>query len=133
LGGVWPKRAKKDSGKQEDAPEAQKAGKGPVARQAPAGPTLLAGTLHNAVIGQARNQAPYVNAKINQAWYYCWIPELQERLLNKRYPMVVEVWLDKRNQIVGLKRINDLHFDEDGRTPIVENSTREAGQKTLYG
>jgi hypothetical protein len=133
LGGIWPKRPKKDSGKQEDAPEAQKASKGPVARQAPAGPTLLCGTLHNAVIGQARNQAPYVNAKINGAWYYCWSTHLHEFLLNKRYPLVVEVWLDKRNQIVGLKRMGTVNFDEDGRTPIVENSTREAGQKTLYG
>jgi phage recombination protein Bet len=133
LGGIWPKRAKKDSGKQEDVPGAQKAGKGSVAQQAPAGPTLLTGTLHNAVIGQARNQAPYVNAKINGAWYYCWSTALHDFLLNKRYPMVVEVWLDKRNQIVGLKRINDLHFDEDGRTPIVQRSEQQAGQKTLYG
>lgn len=132
LGGIWPKRAKKDSGKQEDAPEAQKAGKGPVARQAPAGPTLLCGTLHNAVIGQAKNQAPYVNAKINGAWYYCWSTALHEFLLNKRYPLIVEVWIDKRNQIVGLKRAGTVNFDSDGRTPVIENSTREPGQRTLY-
>jgi hypothetical protein len=34
--------------------------------------------------------------------------------------------------VVGLKRIGDVEFEADGKTPIVDNSKREAGQRTLY-
>jgi hypothetical protein len=34
--------------------------------------------------------------------------------------------------IVGLKRVGSKHFDVDGKTPCVQRSQQEAGQRTLY-
>jgi phage recombination protein Bet len=35
--------------------------------------------------------------------------------------------------IIGLKRIGSKHFDTDGKTPVIQRSEQQAGQKTLYG
>jgi hypothetical protein len=35
--------------------------------------------------------------------------------------------------IIGFKRIGATEYDEDGFTPVIQNKTREAGGKTLWG
>jgi hypothetical protein len=124
---------KKPSGKQEAKPEPKKASAGAGAKQPSAGPELLCGTLHNVTVGQASNKSPFLTLKINGEIHYCWVTTLHDFLLNKRYPLTVEVWIDKRKQVVGLKRVGTVHFDEDGRTPVVQRKEQEVGAKTLFG
>ena len=111
------------SGKQEATPETKSK---PVAaasgvRALPDGCTLLSGTIHRVVNSTTKAKNPVVNLKLNQVWYAIYsktlcalFPYEDPKLIGN----VVEAWLDEKKQIVGFKRIGNMRFKEDGRTPI---------------
>ena len=55
---------------------------------------------------------------------------------DKSAELVVKVSVSGNNtfrNVIGLKRVGSQEFDSDGKTPCIQNNTREAGgQKTLY-
>lgn len=40
---------------------------------------------------------------------------------------------DTFRNVIGLKKVGSIEFDEDGKTPCIQNRDREAGNKTLFG
>lgn len=86
-----------------------------------AGATALTGTVHSVIHGMTKEKhVPYLNIKVNGVWYTCWSKTLQEffKVEADVVSRVVEFYLDKSKNIDGLKRIGNLYFESDGRTPI---------------
>lgn len=117
---LWPKNS---PGKQEADPGNKSASgseRKKSAARTPAPLELLQGTMHGATIGATtERKVPYVNVKINQKWYTCWHKSMHPFLMGRNFPVVVEVFLNKTKAIDGLKRIGDVRFDVDMKTPVV--------------
>jgi phage recombination protein Bet len=102
------------------------------AKRIPAGCTLLTGTIHQIVHGQTSQQkVPFIKLKLNNEWFTIWSKTLHA-FFQDRYGMignVVECYIkpvrDSIPEIAGLRRINDMHFREDGRTAIAREPGAE--------
>jgi len=91
------------------------------------GATIQIGTIHRVVQGMTKDRhVPYVSIRLNGVWHNCWSKTLQKFFPNEvdLVSTVAELWIDKLQNIVGIKRLGSLHFEEDGRTP----KRREPGE-----
>jgi len=85
-----------------------------------AGATVHIGTIHRVVQGMTKDRhVPYVSIRLNGVWHNCWSKTLQKFFPNEvdLVSTVAELWIDGQQNIVGIKRLGNLHFEEDGRTP----------------
>lgn len=85
-----------------------------------AGATLHIGTIHRVVQGMTKDRhVPYVSIRLNGVWHNCWSKTLQKFFPNEvdLVSTVAELWIDASQNIVGIKRLGSLHFEDDGRTP----------------
>jgi len=84
----------------------------------PAERTLVAGVLIRCDAAMVREgTTPTRQVKINASFYPCYRNTLFP-FLDKATGKNVEVWTDKRHQIIGLKKVAAIEFDEDGVTPF---------------
>lgn len=94
----------------------------------PADATVHLGTIHRVVQGMtSQNHIPYVEIRLNGVWHKCWSKTLQKFFPNEvdLVATVAELWIDGSQNIVGIKRLGNLYFEDDGRTPI----KREPGEE----
>jgi len=93
----------------------------------PEGADLQRGTIHRVIYGKTKqNNQPYISVKVNGTWYNCFSKTLQQFFPNEAEMVsrVMEFYLDKAHNIVGLRKLGTLMFQADGRTPI----KREPGE-----
>jgi hypothetical protein len=96
-------------------------------------PTLVKGILIRCDAAMVRDgKVPTRQVKIDSVFYACYRNTLFPHL-DKHIGQKIEAFIDKRKQVVGLKSLGPLTFDTDGSTPCIDNATREAGSKTLWG
>ncbi len=117
------------------APQAGKAttagrGGGKVASEA-AAPVVVKGTLERITSGMTSKNSPTRQAKIGSSWFTSYVNPIF-KYLDEGLGREVEVWIDARKNLVGLKKVGKIQFDSDGRTPIVQQRDREAGARTLF-
>jgi hypothetical protein len=79
------------------------------------------GTIERVTSGMTGNNAPTRQVKIGGSWYTSFKNTIFE-FLDKGLGKDAELWLDKRKNIVGCKRIGSREFDVDGKTPIVHRN-----------
>jgi phage recombination protein Bet len=109
------------------AQKAQQPAKPKVPHGLPKDATLEIGTIHRVIQGMTRERhVAYVSIRLNGIWHNCWSDTLRKFFPNEvdLVSTVAELWIDNRKDIVGIKRLGSLHFQEDGRTPI----RREPGE-----
>lgn len=98
-------------------------------------PVLMTGTIQRSVAGMTGNNAPTRQVKLESGdkavFHWCFRNTIFE-FLDKGIGYVAEVYLDARNNIVGLKRIGSREFDEDGATPITQRKDQQAGTGSLF-
>jgi phage recombination protein Bet len=85
-----------------------------------AGATIQIGTIHRVVQGMTKEKhVPYVSIRLNGVWHNCWSKTLQKFFPNEvdLVSTVAELWIDAQQNIVGIKRLGNLYFEDDGRTP----------------
>src|SRR6266478_6409804 len=110
------------------APQAGKAttagrGGGKVASEA-AAPVVVKGTLERITSGMTSKNSPTRQAKIGSSWFTSYVNPIF-KYLDEGLGREVEVWIDARKNLVGLKKVGKIQFDSDGRTPIVQQRDRE--------
>lgn len=114
---VWPK----SSGKPEAKPETKEEVGAVKAKTTLnlADLTLLNGTLHNVVTGvTSTKHVPFTKLKVGNNWYTCWSKTIAFQIVDQRYPLIIEFYIDKRTKCVeGLRRLGLIYYEPDGRTP----------------
>ena len=94
-------------------------------------PEVVSGAIERTTSGMTHKNAPTRQVKIGKAWYSCFVNTIFE-FLDKGVGKEAEVFVDKRKNIVGLKRVGKTQFDADGRTPVIQRKDQEAGG-SLFG
>lgn len=97
-------------------------------KSVPEGANMERGTIHRVIYGKTKDRkSEYVSVKVNGTWFNCFSKTLQKFFPSESYVVanVMEFYLDKSKNIIGLHRIGNLYFQEDGRTPI----PREPGEE----
>jgi hypothetical protein len=138
---ILPKpEPKKPAAKEAVAPKAtQPAGK----REAntPAEPTVVTGIIEQAATESGKSPRVSVLLKVDRVkhWMSAFDTALFGFLIGGK-GQEAELFVTKTVKgdktymnIVGLKRVGSKHFDDDGKTPVVQRSQQEAGAKTLWG
>jgi len=100
--------------------------KKPASDTAPPVNETVKGTLERVTSGMTQNNAPTRQVKIGGAWYTSFKNTIFE-YLDKGLGKDAELYLDKRKNIVGCKRIGAREFDVDGKTPIVHRDEPRGG------
>ena len=106
---IWPKG-------ETEPPKGKKEKKSKTMKEL--GGELVTGTLHRVLHGTAQNNAPYIEANINRWHFRCY-----RKTLFGFFDAVadgghtIECFI-ANGQIIGLKRIDDTLFDEDGKTRV---------------
>jgi hypothetical protein len=104
-------------------------------------PVLISGTIEQANPQQDKRPRMSLLMKVNgkAQWMTAWDMKLWPHLTQAPKGTQAEVWTETRNtggkvyvNVVGLKRVGRQEFDADGKTPILQNASREAGGKTLF-
>lgn len=93
----------------------------------PEGADMQRGTVHRVIYQTKKdNGQRYISVKVNGTWYNCWSKTIQEFFPSEAEMVskIIEFYLDKAHNIVGLHRLGNLYFQADGRTPI----KREPGE-----
>lgn len=93
----------------------------------PEGADMQRGTVHRVIYQTKKdNGQRYISVKVNGTWYNCWSKTIQEFFPTEAEMVskIIEFYLDKAHNIVGLHKLGNLYFQADGRTPI----KREPGE-----
>jgi len=118
------------------------AARGGAASQTTAAPAVVSGFIEQANPESGKTPRMAVLFKIGKTKY--WMTAFSDKLFpwlikGKEKNLPCELIVTKREKdgktytnIVGLKTIGGQEFDEDGKTPIIQNREREAGGKTLF-
>lgn len=97
------------------------------------GPELVTGIITKVQMGMTSKNSPTRQVRITKTWHCCYSQSLFQ-FLDKGESKAVEAWVKgPKKDIVGLKRLGAIDFDEDGKTPIIRREDQEVGGKTLFG
>jgi phage recombination protein Bet len=135
--------ASKSSVPKKEAPVAAKPSSGvsakPGAKQESTGPTTVSGTIERVTPDVKYSVITLVTKDGKHPTWKCFsktVSDILHKNLGKAAQVIIETRESKGmtyTNLVGLKVCAGIEYDEDGRTPIIQNSTREAGGKTLFG
>lgn len=103
-----------------------------------AGPSTVSGTIERVQLDVKYSIVTLVTKDGKKPAWKCWSKTVSDILL-KNLGKLAEVILEARvskgvtyTNVVGIKSCAGVEYDEDGKTPIIQNRNREAGGQTLF-
>lgn len=125
----------KSSGSRKATPETKpkSGGADAGAKQSPAAPTLVNGTIHRTIMGSTSRNQPCLSVKVGNEWLKCFKNTIFE-YLTKGCGQAAELLVDERHSIVGLQRVGRQRFHvEEGKTvPFIDRREQEPGTQSLF-
>jgi phage recombination protein Bet len=131
-----PKKSSGDKGKPETKPSGTNAKPG--AKQESPSPTTVSGTISRVQPDVKYAVVTLVTKDGKKPTWKCFNKDVSDILL-KNLGRAAEVIIQSRESkgvmytnLVGIKMCAGVEYDEDGKTPIIQQRDREAGTKTLF-
>lgn len=114
---IWPKEPTKKESAPRDFSKCQK----------------MHGTVHSTAVSTTTDKKHQVlNVRVNGFWHRCYRTSLFEHIQGAE-GKVIEYYIDDNKAIVGLRRIDVIEFEDDGKTPKALDANREPGtRRTLW-
>jgi hypothetical protein len=108
------------------------------AKRSQTGPISVSGTIERVTPDVKYSVITLVTRDGKHPTWKCFSKNVSDILLNnlgKLAEVILETRVSKGvtyTNLVGLKKVGAIEYDEDGKTPIIQNRDREAGGRTLF-